>query len=265
LGESFLLQLKRKGKEKSDAYRIVESCFNDLLRGRYRTIQKKLEIEDLSLPLHELSLLSMRPARLFIYEPISYIQPDLQIEKIDGGWTLTFFEEKVEIRKEYLDLEEEALREFKTRAKWVCRSLQRRKSMLKAIGRILVCKQAAYLNQKGPLVPFTVRELAEKLEIHESTLSRALAGKYAATPLGIIPLRSLLTTAPETESARSVLEKLIAQEDKKRPLTDDQLAEALQKEGFVVARRTVAKYRTQLNISSAAKRKVLWRDRGGGK
>ncbi len=120
---------------------------------------------------------------------------------------------------------------------------------------MLICKQAPYLDQKGPLTPLTIRELAEKLEIHESTLSRALAGKYASTPRGILPLRALISATPAKTTAREILEKLIQAEDKRKPLTDEELSEELRAKGFSIARRTIAKYRTQLKIGSAAQRK----------
>lgn len=266
LPEALLIQLKAKRKKDGDAFRIVEQCFDDLLHSRYKTIQKKLGITDLAPAMKDLSVLSMRPASIFQQDPTVAIHPDLNIVKVDGGWTLELTEDempKFHIRTEYLDLEvesadeKEALRGFKTQAKWIFRSLERRKKLLREIGRVLVCKQSAYLSQKGPLVQVTIKELSEKLEMHESTLSRALAGKYASTPRGIIPLRSLISSAPATQSAREVLEKLVREEDKKKPLTDDELAKALKEQGFPVARRTIAKYRTQLKIGTAAQRKHL--------
>jgi RNA polymerase sigma-54 factor len=256
LAESFLIQLSAKEKEHTDAFRIVKECFDDLLHGRYKTIEKKLGVLDLSAALKDLSMLSMRPAGAFRHEPTVTVFPDLKVEKVDGGWTLEVVEDDLpifHIRSEYADLnpesqeEKEALRGFKTQAKWIFRSLSRRKKMLKDIGKELVAQQSLFLSQKGPLVSFSVKDLSEKLQIHESTLSRVLYGKYISTPLGVLPLRSLIT--------RAILEKLIRCEDKKAPLTDDQLAKALKDQGFSVARRTIAKYRAQLKIGSAKKRK----------
>lgn len=264
LAESFLLQLKAKGKADTDAFRVVESCFDDLLHSRYKTIEKKLGIKDLSAVLKDLGSLSMRPASVFRLEQIETISPDLKLEKVEGGWTLELLEEDLpafHLRDEYLGLqlesdeEKQALRGFKTQAKWIFRSLERRRKLLKDIGKQLLCKQSAFLNHKGPLVSFTVKELSEKLEIHESTLSRALSGKYISTPVGVVSLRSLLSSSPETQSAREVLEKLVRLEDKQEPLTDDQLAKELKAKGFSIARRTIAKYRAQLKIGSAKRRR----------
>jgi RNA polymerase sigma-54 factor len=266
LQEALLLQLRIRRNSDPLSYEMIAQCFEDLLHGRYAAIKKKLGATDLSAPLQILSRLSLRPASTYKQEIAQPTIPDLVIEKIDGGWTLQLREDelpKFHIQTQYLDLEpegaeeKELLRGFKTEAKWVFRALDRRRKMLRAIGRILLHKQATYLDQKGPLTPFTVRELSEKLQVHESTLSRALAGKYAATPRGILPLRALLTTSPIATSARELLRQCIASEDKRHPFTDDELVQALKAKGFPIARRTIAKYRSQLKIGPATQRKHL--------
>jgi RNA polymerase sigma-54 factor len=264
LQEALLLQLRAKGKAESLAFNLVQNCFDDLLHGRYGAIKKKLGSTDLNLAMSDLARLSLRPSHAFKIDPVAPIYPDLQIHKIEGGWALELIEDDLpqfRIQTEYLDIEteseeeKESLRTFKTQAKWIFRSLNRRRKLLREIGRILIRKQSAFLDQKGPLAQLTMKELAEKLCIHESTLSRALSGKYATTPRGIIPLRSLISADPEAANARMMLEKLIRAEDKTKPFTDDQLVQELGGKGFKVARRTVAKYRTQLKIGSASQRK----------
>ena len=127
--------------------------------------------------------------------------------------------------------------------------------MLRELGRILIRKQSLFLEQKGPLNPFTVKELAEELNVHESTISRALSSKYASTPRGILPLRSLVALDPATQNAREILEALVDSEDKQTPLTDEELAKELGLKGHRVARRTIAKYRAQLKIGPSPQRK----------
>lgn len=264
LQEALILQLRAKGKTDSLAFTLLEECYEDLLHGRYSAIKKKLGPQDLSSAMNDLARLSMRPAHAFQHQPMSPVYPDLHIHKVEGGWTLELIEDELpqfHIQTQYFDLEtesneeKESLRLFKTQAKWIYRSLNRRRKMLRDIGRILVCKQAPFLDQKGPLAPLSMRELADKLKVHESTLSRAIAGKYASTPRGIIPLRLLVSADPAAVSARQTLERLIEAEDKRHPLTDEQLAKELGLKGFRVARRTIAKYRTQLKIGSASQRK----------
>lgn len=266
LQESLLLQLKAQGKSNTPAYYLVQTCFDDLLHKRYTAIEKKLGLSALGDAVRNLARLSFRPADAFKQDLATPIHPDLRIERIEGGWTLELIEDelpKFHIQNEYLSLnldsveERESLREFKTQAKWICRSLNRRRKLLCKIGRILTCKQAPYLDHKGPLAPLTIKEMAEILGIHDSTLSRALAGKYASTPRGFLSLRSLISATPATETARQTLENLILSENKQHPLTDDQLAQELQARGFPIARRTIAKYRSQLKIGTASQRKHL--------
>ncbi|MBU6446878.1 MAG: hypothetical protein KGQ49_05715, partial [Verrucomicrobia bacterium] len=264
LQESFLLQLKAKGKEKTLTFTLIEQCYDDLLHGRYGQIRKKLKSEELKKALLDVSRLALRPAHSFQEERGAFLTVDLLIQKVDGGWTIELIEDdlpRVHLRSEYLDVEtngteeKRALQELRTRAKWVVRSLSRRRKLLLEIGRQLVKTQARFLEQKGPLAPLSSRALAQKLEIHESTLSRALAGKYATTPRGILSLRSLVPTDSESENAKQMLVSLIAAEDKQNPYTDDQLADALKEKGFPIARRTIAKYRNRLKIGSASQRK----------
>lgn len=264
LQESLLLQLRGLGKGDSDAFQIIQNCFDDLLHSRFTVIKRKLGTSDLSSALRILARLYFRPAEQYRDEPAPLVLPDIQIIKNGEGWTVELNESempKFRILTQYLTLspesqeEKEALRLFKASAKWLLRSLNRRRTLLYETARILVKKQQAYLDQSGPLASISIKELSDQLKTHESTLSRALAGKYAETPRGLIPLRSLVSSFPETETARGLLEKIVVSEDKQNPLTDDQLAKAVSLNGFDIARRTVAKYRKQLKIGSAAQRK----------
>ncbi len=266
LQETLLLQLKVRGKSNALSFKLIQNYFDDLLHSRFTAIKKKLQVSDLSLIMSDLVHLSFRPAESFRQEPITPIYPDLVLEKGAKGWTLELTNDelpKIHIQTDYLSIdpkseeEKEVLREFKTQAQWIFRTVARRRKLIRAIGKILVCKQTAFLDQKGPLVSITMKELSEQLEIHESTLSRALAGKYISTPRGIFPLRSLIVNDPGMQTAKQVLRQLIQNEDKNHPLTDDDLAKKLQAKGFPVARRTIAKYRTNLKIGPATRRKSL--------
>ena len=274
LQECFLIQLRLKNRQNTQAYKLVEQCFNELLHGRFALVRKKLGIKDLSSIIHELGLLNFRPASIFQENVHTSIHIDIRVAKVQGGWTVELIEDDLPIfhlQDQYLDLkpdideERESLREFKIQAKWIFQSLKRRRKLLRQLARILIIKQAIFLEGKGPLEPVSMKELASKLDIHESTLSRALSGKYASTPRGILPLKSLITTTPETVSARKMLKKLITNENKLNPLTDEELAKLLREKGFSVARRTIAKYRGQLKVGSANQRKNCNRRSQSGK
>lgn len=256
LRECLLLQLERH----CPAYQIVHSSFEDLLHGRFKAI-RQTGIRDLGLAIRALARLECRPADLFRQEPRVPIVADLTISKKEKVWLIESNDEdlpKFHIRADYLSLspksleEQDALRRWASSGKWLLRSLKRRKSILLEVGLFLVRKQAAFLEQKGELQPLSAKELAERLHLHESTLSRALAGKYANTPLGLLPLSSLIAAA--SGPAKRALQKLIREEDKTRPFSDREIVAELKNKGMTLARRTVAKYRAELKISPASRR-----------
>lgn len=264
LQESLLLQLKALGKEKTPAYRLIQICFEDLLHSRFSNIKKKLKLSNLSEILELLARLHFRPADRFVNETVPLAVPDFYLEKNEGKWTIGLDESelpKIHLASQYLSLdpdspeEKESLRLLKASAKWVLRSLNRRKKLLLQIASVLFRKQIAFLDQSGPLAPLSLKEISQQLQIHESTLSRALSGKFAQTPRGCISLRSLISSFPETRTAKQLLEHLIGNEDKQNPWTDEQLAQELGKNGFAIARRTIAKYRKQLKVGTAMQRK----------
>jgi len=266
LRESLLLQLAAQNQQHSQASALIRDSFDDLLQRRFSRIKKKIGASNLTDALFLLSRLSLRPADRYRKDPVSIALPDLYLLPNEEKWNIELNESELpqfHIRSDYFSLtssspeEQESLRAFKTSAKWLVRSLSRRRKLLTQIGLLLVQKQSRYLDQKGPLVPLTAKELADELQIHESTFSRAIAGKFASTPRGLIPLRELLSSSPETDAARRTLAALVRNEDKRNPLTDDQLAEALQASGCKIARRTISKYRKQLQIGPASQRKFL--------
>jgi RNA polymerase sigma-54 factor len=149
-------------------------------------------------------------------------------------------------------------------AHWLVQAIeQRRQTMLKVM-HFIVDRQREFL-EKGIeyLKPLTLREVADVVGLHESTVSRVTSDKYVQTPRGVLPLKfffssALTTTGGEDVSARGIraqIEKLVAGEDPKQPLTDQEIVQVLQKSGLNIARRTVAKYREQLKLPSARMRK----------
>jgi RNA polymerase sigma-54 factor len=269
LQESFLLQLKRK-QSFCLTHKLVDQAFDDLLQGRYSLVKKKLGVDgpELQQAIQQLARLSTRPAAAFQPVHPQPIVADLQFVKLEGKWVVAPIEDalpRFRLQTDYLQLQnlpsahKETLRSFATSAKWLLRSVQRRRKLLVALGAHLVQAQAAFLNQRGPLIPIVATELAALLGVHESTISRALADKYVATPRGLIPLRTLVPSTSNM-SAKEMLQRLITHEDRGSPLTDDELALCLKKAGHETARRTVAKYRGQLQIGSASTRKHLWQE-----
>ena len=253
LQEAFLLQLEKE----SLCYQLVERCFDDLIHGRYSAMKKKLQTTAplLREAIQKLARLSTRPASKFQISAAQPIHPDLKISRVDGQWFVESVNEllpKISLKEEYMDVPE--FRPFRASAKWLIRSISRRKNLLLTIGTYLVRKQGPFLKNLGPRCAISSADLAQQLGVHESTLSRAISDKYIDSPCGLLPFKSLISSP--NDPAKELLQRMILSEDKRRPLTDEQLAEQMKRAGCDVARRTIAKYRKQLEIASAAARKT---------
>ena len=263
LRECFLIQLERKGEQKSVAYQLVSISFGDLLDGQYSHLHKRYGA-DVGPALQRIGRLTTRPTDAFLTTCPIHILPDLHIEQIQETWKIVVDESalpRLHLKEEYLNVpatspERATLRSWAASAKWLFRSLERRKTMLFEIGVFLSKKQALYLNHKGPLERISKQEIADVLGVHESTISRAIHGKFVATPRGMMALSNLIPSYANT-NAKELLLQLIAEEDKRVPLTDQQLADALQGAGFPVARRTIAKYRKSLDIGDTSLRSLI--------
>ncbi|HEV7736331.1 MAG TPA: RNA polymerase factor sigma-54 [Chlamydiales bacterium] len=270
LQEAFLLQLERRGQEKTLAFRIIEEAFEDFLVGRYAAIKKKFHASShhLQEAIRQISYLKTRPAENGNIEPISLVYPDLRFEQVDGVWSVSLIEDalpKFRVNEEYQYLlstpeHKQTMRGFLATAKWLVRSMQRRKDLLVSIGKYLARKQGAFFEGGEAPIRLSAKELAREFGVHESTIFRAIANKTIESPQGLVPIR-LLVSPPKNGSAKEVLQRLIAHEEPLMPLTDELLAHELEKAGYKVARRTIAKYRKQLKIkTSSARNRLVNRD-----
>lgn len=258
LQEALLLQLKRKGLEKHPCYFLVEKQFDLLIEGKWKTLPNLQEAIQL------LSELSLRPTDLAEPEKEIWIRPDLTLEKQGDLWSIRLDEEEIplfQFNPLYEDLspasQEEAsvLRAWRSSAKWLIRSLRRRKQLLLQIGELLLKVHGETLEHQKAFSPISMKKGAEILSLHVSTFSRALCDKYVQTPQGIFPLKFFFSENSQ-QNVKEVLKQLIAEEDKQKPLSDEELSKRLISQGFSVARRTVVKYRTALTIPSAKIRRL---------
>jgi RNA polymerase sigma-54 factor len=281
LRESLLLQLRELGEGEAFVYRLVEEAFDDLKGHRWTEVAKQYgvdpkEVQDAA---DELARLDPKPGLRFLPSDDEYVVPDLVVEKIDGEYRVFLNDQgmpRLRISRVYQELAGDKkqftgeTREFITEklngATWLIQAIeQRRQTMLKVM-RFIVDRQRDFF-EKGieHLHPLTLREVADVVSMHESTVSRVTNQKYVQTPRGVFPLKfffssSLETTSGEDASARAVraqIEKLVADEAPASPLTDAQIVSALRHRGIRIARRTVAKYRDQLGILPARMRKRL--------
>ncbi len=261
------------------AYRIVHDYFEQLINHRWSEISKELSItpKDVQDAADEISKLDPKPGLKYGSHEDNYITPDLVVEKI-GGEYLVFLNDtnlpRLKLSKTYREIAKDKKKfagenkEFISNklnsANWMIQAIeQRRQTMLKVMNFIVDRQRDFFERGVQYLKPLTLREVAEVIDMHESTVSRVTNEKYVQTPRGVFPLKfffssGLSTTSGEEVSARGIkaqIQKLVADEDPARPLTDQAIVNILKNEGIQIARRTVAKYRDQLGILSARMRK----------
>jgi RNA polymerase sigma-54 factor len=279
LHESILIQLRILGRADSLTYQIAESHFEDLVNHRWADVAKELSLTllDVQEVADEIAKLDPKPGMKYSADPDRYIIPDLIVENIDGEY-MVFVNDtsipRIRLARSYQSLAQDKKlfkgenKEFVSRklnsANWIIQAIeQRRKTMLKVMAFIVDRQREFFEHGVQRLKPLTLREVADYIEMHESTVSRVTNEKFVQTPRGVFPLKyffssGLATTSGEDISARGVrdkIQKLVGDEDVHKPLTDQKLVELLKTDGVKIARRTVAKYRDQLGILPARMRK----------
>jgi RNA polymerase sigma-54 factor len=279
LRECILLQLQDEELEDSLTYRIVDQYFDELVNHRWSEISKDLSIsaKEVQTAADEIAKLDPKPGLKYAAPADNYITPDLIVDKIDGTYHVFLNDTsmpRLKLSRAYREIardkgkfkgeNKEFISNKLNSANWMIQAIeQRRQTMLKVMN-FIVDRQREYFERGVQyLKPLTLREVAEVIEMHESTVSRVTNEKYVQTPRGVLPLKfffssGLSTDSGEDVSARGIkakIEILVENEDPKKPLTDQSIVNVLKEEGIQIARRTVAKYRDQLGILSARMRK----------
>ena len=281
LRECLMLQLDARGETDTLAYRLVRDAFDDLKAHRWSDLGKRfgLDAAEVQKVADDLAKLDPKPGLQHSSGNEAYIIPDLVVEKIDGEYKVFLNDSglpRLRISKTYQDIardkkkfhgeNKDFINQRMNSAHWMIQAIeQRRQTMLKVMN-FIVDRQREFF-EKGVeyLKPLTLREVADVINMHESTVSRVTNEKYVQTPRGLLPLKfffssGLSTTTGEDASARAIraqIQKMVADEDPKNPLTDQQIVEMFAQKGVRIARRTVAKYRDQLSILPARMRKRL--------
>ena len=297
LQECLLLQLKRKKEEASEvdadtvlAITIIEKYFEEFTRKHYDKIQKSLHLDESQIKkvLHQIVSLNPKPGAEtgHMSEADKYIIPDFTVlinnTKLElilnsrNAPPLVISDDYKLMLKEYDrgnkqdKAQKEAIFFLKQKidsAKWFIEMiLQRQQTLLKTMNSILIHQEAFFMSgDTTKLRPMILKDIAEKTNLDVSTVSRVANSKYVQTEFGTFLLKyffseSLTTDSGEevsTKEVKAILEELLESEDKHKPFSDDELTEQLQEKGYNIARRTVAKYREQLNIPVARLRKEL--------
>lgn len=270
--ECLLIQMERKGWIGSTAFAMIRDHFEEVGKNRLPTVARKLgvSLEEVVAALEQIKTLEPRPGRSFGSQETNYIVPDVIVEKVGGEYVVSLRNDgipRLRVSRYYRNLYEQLRRHrnkdtqyLKDRldsAVLLIKSLERRKNTLYRVAKSIVNHQIEFF-EYGPkyLKPMTLRVVADDLQVHESTISRITTQKYMQTPRGTFEMKFFFTSPVETESGeslsarsvRTILKEIIESENPRRPYSDQQLAEILKKRGFRIARRTVTKYREQMNI-----------------
>jgi RNA polymerase sigma-54 factor len=272
LRECLLIQLKREEKEGSLEYKIVSEYMEDLGRRRFPEIARRIgiSVEEVQTAAENIGRLNPRPGQVFAAAPQNYVLPDVTVEKVNSEYQISLNDEQIphlRISNLYKDIiasgntqsgeVKDYIRDKIRSGKFLIRSIHQRQQTISNIAQQIVARQRDFL-EHGPshLKPMTMAEVADAVGVHETTVSRAVSGKYMATPQGTFEMKYFFTPGYQTATGESLsntsvkeaILDLVKREDGNEPFSDSEIVEILSERGIPIARRTVAKYRTELNI-----------------
>jgi len=270
LRECLLIQLQRHGKENTLEYKVVSEHMEDLGKRRFPEIARRMNIsvEEVQKAADKIARLNPRPGQIFAAAPQNYVLPDVTVGKVDGEYQIILNNEQIphlRISNLYKDIiaqdnngeVKDYIRDKIRSGKFLIRSIHQRQQTISNIAQQIVSRQRDFF-EHGPshLKPMTMGEIAEAIGVHETTVSRAVSGKYMATPQGVFEMKYFFTPGYQTATGESLsntsvkeaILDLVKHEDGNAPLSDKQIVEILNERGIPIARRTVAKYRDELDI-----------------
>lgn len=276
LEECLLIQVQGMDEEEILS-EMIKHHLQNIAEGKISTISRALKLSSAEVRkmIHVIKGLNPRPLNGIGGDKAQYIVPDVLLSHQDGVWNIELNDKwtgNLQSNDYYIHMMETAQdQELKSyfenklrRARFIINAVEQRRETLTGITREILKRQEPYFLGTGQLKPMTLEEIADALEIHKSTVSRAIRDKYLRAPSGCFLFRSLFTTGISSgdgngdvsrNAVKAKLKELIAAEDKKKPWSDEQLAGLLQDAGMPISRRTVAKYRMELGIGGAFQRK----------
>jgi RNA polymerase sigma-54 factor len=281
LHECLLIQARGEGLATPLLDDLVTNHLADLASKAVPVLARQMNVtpEELQPVIDVLRRLDPKPGRRYDSSRTIYVEPDVQIVKIDDDYVVLFNDDglpRLRVSSFYRRLLASAsgpldgegrsyLREKMRAAQWLMKSLDQRKRTIVRVAESIVRKQRDYLDWGvAHLKPLILRDVADDIGMHESTVSRVVSNKWMATPRGLLPMKfffhsAITSSVGEDVSSLAVkgkIKALVAAEDPSQPLSDARLSELLAREGIQIARRTVAKYREELHIPSSSIRKV---------
>ncbi len=280
--ECLLLQLEQLPADevvKNRAEKLLQDHFDLLTSGNEPRIRKLLRLspEQVQAVFDLIRTLNPHPGSSISPADTRYVEPDVFVEKKEGRWLVSLNPEampKLRVNAEYAALVKRAdnssdnttLKDHLQEARWFLKSLQgRNQTLLKVATRIVEVQQGFFEHGEEAMKPLILKDVAEAVEMHESTISRITTGKYMHTPKGVLEFKYFSSSHVSTDSGdqasavaiRACIRKIILAENPKKPLSDNKIATMLADDGFKVARRTVAKYREAMAIPPSNERKRL--------
>ena len=282
LQESLLLQLRHLGLDNSPAERIVTEHLRALQNHQIPDISRKLAmpIEELKTHIEIIRHLDPKPGSRFNPAQSQYVTPDVYVEKVDDEYVVWLNEDglpQMRISPTYRRLLDKGadhgeetrayVRDKFNAARWLIKSVQQRQNTIYKVARSIVNFQREFLDSGiEHLRPLVLRDVANDIGMHESTVSRVVTNKYMHTPQGVFEMKYFFHSGISSSYGESVssvtikqrIKKIIESEDPRKPLSDSKIVSILQREGLVLARRTIAKYREELKIPTSNQRKVLY-------
>ena len=284
LQECLLIQVKQLDLQGTLVEKIILNHLPDLEKRRYPNIAKVLNVtpqdvmESSQIIIHELE---PKPGRPFLASDTNYVVPDVYVTKVEDRYVVQLNDEglprvrinpyyrKLLSHKESVDkVTKEYIEERLRSAQWLIKGMEQRSKTIYKVAESLVKFQQDFLDQGiSHLKPMVLKDVAEDISMHESTISRVTTNKYMHTPQGIFPMKFFFTTGfsvgagagTEVSSltVKDVIQKMVKEEDPSTPLKDQQIVDVLKAKGIDIARRTVAKYREELRIPPTSVRKRI--------
>jgi RNA polymerase sigma-54 factor len=281
LQECLLIQLNEKESKDELAIRMIQECFVDFTNKRYEKIAKKLDIslQEVKRIMELVSKLNPKPGERYISEAENYIIPDVIVERVNKRFNITLNDWNIphlRINESYKQLlkkkdtvskeTRDYIRQRLESARWLINSIyQRRSTILRVMEAILNHQYDFFEKGKEFLRPMILKDVADEVDLDISTVSRVTSGKYVQTDFGVFELKYFFSERLETADGEEVSNKLIKakikdiinKENPKKPLNDQTISELLSEDGYILARRTVAKYREQMMIPVARLRRKI--------
>ncbi len=278
LRECLLLQVEDR---QSVTFRMLNECFDLLADQQWDAAADRLDVEpsEIEDAVADIKALDPEPGLKIISTPATYVEPDILLRQENGEWTAEINDDQIPhlrispairalLEQNTLSPEDMAYIRQKIRSgQFLIRGIHQRKETLLRVAREILRVQIEYFNGQGELNPLTMNKVAAIIGVHETTVSRAIANKYMSTPRGVISMKSFFKSgylcadgsALTPDKVKDIIDELISGEDGENPLTDQHIAAELKKKGLNVARRTVAKYREELDVVSSKERAKQYR------